>query len=63
MTNKSAYKYKTQFKGSYKIVQIFMNGTVTLQMGVATNRMNIRRIKPCQGEESELHSQFYSESL
>ena len=41
-----AYKYETQFKVLYEIVQIWTNGTVTIRSGAVTARINIRRIKP-----------------
>ena len=44
--NGSVYKYKTPFRGPYEIVQTWTNGTVTLQTGTVTHRINIRNIKP-----------------
>ena len=46
LTN-SAYKYKTPYRGPYKIFQACTNGTVTLRMGAVAMRLNIRNIKPC----------------
>ena len=47
MTNiRSAYKYKTSFSGPYNVFQAWKNGTVTLQTGVVTHRINIRNINP-----------------
>ena len=47
MTNDmSAYKLKTPFRGPYEIFQTWKNGTVTLQMGSVTMRINICNIKP-----------------
>ena len=43
---KSAYKYETPYRGPYKIVQTWTNGTTTLRMGAVTMRINIRNIKP-----------------
>ena len=42
---KSDYKYKTPFKGPYKIVQTWTNGTATLIMGAVTTIVNICNIK------------------
>ena len=44
--NRSAYKYKTPFRGPYEIIQTWTNGTVTLRTGSVTNRKNIRNSKP-----------------
>ena len=44
--NKSAYKYKTPFKGLYENFHTWKNGTVTLQTGVVTMIINIQNIKP-----------------
>ena len=38
---KSAFKYKTLYRGPYKIVQTWTNGTITLRMGAVTMRVNI----------------------
>ena len=43
---KSAYKYETPYRGPYKIVQTWKNGTVALRMGAVTMRLNICNIKP-----------------
>ena len=43
---KSAFKYKTLYRGPYKIVETWTNGTVTLIMGAVTTRVNICNIKP-----------------
>ena len=48
-----AYKYKTPFQGPYEIVKTWMNGTVTVQTGAVTSRLNIRRIKPYNSPEIE----------
>ena len=45
-TNRSAYKYKTLFKGLYEIVQMCTNGAITLRTGAATMIINIRNINP-----------------
>ena len=44
--NNLAYKYENLFKGPYEIFQTWKNGTVTLQMGSVTMRINICNIKP-----------------
>ena len=51
--NRSAYKYKTPFRGPYEIVQTLTNGTVTLQTGAVTHRINIRNIKPYNDADVE----------
>ena len=43
---KSAYKYKTLYRGLYKIFQTWTNGTVTLRMVAVTIRLNILNIEP-----------------
>ena len=40
------FKYETIFKGPYKIVQIWTNRTVTLQMKAVIDRLKNRHIKP-----------------
>ena len=42
MVRKNDFKYETPFKGPYKIVKNWTNGTVTIQMGAVTDRQNIR---------------------
>ena len=42
------YKHETKFKGLYEIIQAWTNGTVTIQRGAVTSRINIRCIKPYQ---------------
>ena len=42
---KSAYKYKTPYRGPYKIVQTWTNDTVTLRTGAVTMIIIIRNIK------------------
>ena len=37
-----AYKYKTPFKGLYKLFQMWTNGTVTIRTGEVTSRINFR---------------------
>ena len=44
--NKSSYKYKTPYRGPYKIFQTWTNVTVTLRTGVVTIIINICNIKP-----------------
>ena len=50
---KSEYKYKTPFKVTYKSVQTWMNGTVILQTGEVTNRVNIHNIKSYNDSDVE----------
>ena len=49
--NRSAYKYKTLFRGLYEIFQTWTNGTIALQMVAVTNRINISNIKPYNDAE------------
>ena len=42
----SAYIYKTPYGCTYKIVQTWKSGTVTLIIGAVTMRINIRNINP-----------------
>ena len=39
LMNKSVYKEETPYKGSYGIIQSWTNGTVTLKIGMATDRL------------------------
>ena len=43
---KSAYKYKTPFKGPYEIFCTWTKRTVTLHTVAVTTRINIHNIKP-----------------
>ena len=52
LINKAAYKNETPFIGTYKIVQAWTNGKVTLRVGAVTKRINIRYIKPYKTEDS-----------
>ena len=51
--NRSAYKYKTPLRGSYKFFQTWTNGTVTLRTGAVIHRINIHNIKPYNEAEIE----------
>ena len=54
MTNyRSAYKYKTPFRGPCKIIHTWENGTVTLRTGAITHRINILNIKPYNDADVE----------
>ena len=43
---KSAYKYKTLYRGLYKIVQTWANEIVTQRTGTVTMILNTSNIKP-----------------
>ena len=58
LSTKTAYKFETSYKGPYKIVQAWKNGTVTLWTGVVTTRTNICHIKPYHREDAEWRSHF-----
>ena len=45
LTNNYAFKYETPYKGTFEIIQLWTNITVTLQHGATKNRYNIRCIK------------------
>ena len=44
LTNHTAYKYKTPYKGPFVITQCFTDGTVMLQHGAIKITYNIHRI-------------------
>ena len=50
LTNHTAYKYETPYKGLFMITQCFTNGTVNLQYGATQIKYNIRRIKPYKSD-------------
>ena len=50
LTNHTAYKNETPYKGTFVITQCFTNGTVLLQYGGIEIRCNIRRIKPYKSD-------------
>ena len=45
LTNHTAYKYETPYKGPFVITPCFTNGTVMLQYGLTKIGHNIRRIE------------------
>ena len=51
---KTAFKYKTPFKGPYEIFQTWKNVSVILQKLLVTTRVNIRRIKPSKNNTEEV---------
>ena len=50
LTNHTAYKYETPYKGPFLITQCFTNGTINLQCGVVQIKYNIRCIKPYKSD-------------
>ena len=48
-----AYKYETPFQIPYENFQTWTNGTVNIQKGAVTDRLNIRCIKPYDSPEIE----------
>ena len=46
LTNHTAYKNETAYKGPFVITQCFTNGTINLQCGVVQIKYNIRHIQP-----------------
>ena len=46
VTNHTAYKYETPYKGPVVITQCFTNGRVNLRCGAVQMKYNIHRIKP-----------------
>ena len=47
------YKYETPLKGLYEIIQTWTNGSVTIQTGAVTSRLNICCLKPYNNLEVE----------
>ena len=45
LTNHTAYKYETPYKGPFLITQCFTNGVLNLQRDAIQIKHNIRRIK------------------
>ena len=39
------------FLGPYKIIEVYTNGTVRIQRGIVTERINIRRLTPYTADE------------
>ena len=50
LTNHTAYKYGTPYKGPFLITQCFTNGTVMLHYGAIQIRHTICRIKPYKSD-------------
>ena len=50
LTNHTAYKYETLYKGPFVITQFFTNGMVNLQDGATQIKYNIRWIKPYKSD-------------
>ena len=50
LTNHTACKYETPFKGPFVITKFFTNVTVNFQCGVAQIRYNICRINPYKSD-------------
>ena len=50
---RSAYKYKTLFRGPYEIVWTWKNGTSNLLIGTVTHRINIRNTKTYNDSDVE----------
>ena len=50
LTNHTAYKYETPYKGLFVIRRCFTNGTVSLQCGTTQNTNNIRPTKPYKSD-------------
>ena len=46
VTNHTAYKHETPYKGPVVITQCFTNGRVNLRCGAVQMKYNIHRIKP-----------------
>ena len=45
LQNKSVYKYKTLYTGTFSLIHMWTNATVTLQMGPMVIIYNIHQIK------------------
>ena len=50
LTNHTAYRYETPYKGPFVIIQCFTNGMAMLQYFATEIRYNIRRIKPYKSD-------------
>ena len=50
ITNHTAYKYETTYKGPFVITQCYINGTVMLQCGAIKIKYNIHRINPYKSD-------------
>ena len=50
LTNHTAHKYETPYKGPFVITLFFTNSTVTLKCGASENRHNICHIKPYKSD-------------
>ena len=48
-------KYEQPFSGPCRILQVFTNGTVHLQMGAIADSVNIRQIEPFKAAPSSIH--------
>ena len=48
-------KYEQPFSGPHRILKVFKNGTVHLQMGAISDTVNIRRIEPYKQASSSIH--------
>ena len=46
LRNKLVRRLELSYKGPYKIIEVFDNGTVRIQMGTIEDRVNIRHIVP-----------------
>jgi len=47
-------KAAEKFTGPYEITQVHTNGTVRIQRGTVSERLNIRRIKPFFEKDGEI---------
>ena len=50
LTNHTAYKYETPYKGPFVITQCYTNGTVNLKCGAIKIKYNMLRIKPYKSD-------------
>ena len=48
-----AYKYEIPFQGTYEIIQMWTNITITIQTGMVTAKLNVCRLKPYNNPEVE----------
>ena len=46
---KAEYKYE----GPFRITTVHMNGTIRIQRGSLSERLNIRRVKPYHADDSD----------
>ena len=57
------YKHEQPYHGPYEIREVHSNGTVTIQKGASTEKVNIRRLQPFIEENDFSHGGLCSMGL